>query len=256
MDQVKVVLISGSSSGIGAATARLFSRRGFKVAVTGSNQERVERVANECTKLSPNNFKTLAIVADLCNAENGSIIVQKTVSHFGRLDVLVNNVGVYNPTNAADKSSLGIYKNIMTINCDSVVQTSMEAIPHLEKTGGNIVFVSSVASVKPTGNGYAYRMSKAALSSYAKCLAIDVAPKIRVNIVSPGPVETPLFERLGVSKEQLQATVGPATLLGRAGKSEEIAETIFHLSSDQASFINGAEIFVDGGYLCKPSINR
>lgn len=256
MDQVKVVLISGSSSGIGAATARLFSRRGFKVAVTGSNHERVEKVANECAKLSPSGFKALAIVADLCIAENGALLVQKTVNHFGRLDVLINNVGVYNKTNSADKSSFGTYKNIMTINADSVVQTSMEAIPHLEKTGGNIVFVSSVASIKPAANGYAYRMSKAALSSYAKCLAVDVAPKIRVNIVSPGPVETPLFDKIGISRERLHASVGPATLLGRAGKSEEIANTIYHLASDEASFINGSEIFIDGGYLCKPPVTH
>lgn len=144
----------------------------------------------------------------------------------------------------------------MTINVDSVVQTTMEAIPHLEKTGGNIVFVSSVAAVKPTANGYAYRMSKAAISSYAKCLAVDVAPKIRVNIVSPGPVATPLFDKIGINRETLQAKTGPGTLLGRVGESDEIANAIYYLSSNDASFVNGAELFIDGGYLCKPPFVR
>lgn len=193
-------------------------------------------------------------MADLSNSDQGIVVVRKTVDHYGRLDVLVNNVGVYYQTHAADASTLDIYRKIMTINVDSVVKATMEALPHLEKTGGNIVFVSSVASVKPGANGYAYRMSKAALSSYAKCLAVDVAPKIRVNIVSPGPVATPLFDKIGVSRETLDKKTGPATLLGRVGESDEIAATIYYLASDEASFVNGAEIFVDGGYLCKPPI--
>lgn len=252
----KVVLITGSSSGIGAATAHLFAKRGFKVAVTGSNGERVDKVANECTALSPQNHPALPIIADLSVGNNAEYIVQKCVDFFGRLDVLVNNAGIYQKTNAADKSSYEIYRRTMSINADSIVRTSMEAVPHLEKTNGNIVFVSSVASVKPAANGYAYRMSKSALSSYAKCLAIDVAPKIRVNIVSPGPVMTPLFDKAGISEQALRTRIGPGTLLGRVGESEEIANTIYYLASDEASFVNGAELFVDGGYICRPPTNH
>lgn len=195
-------------------------------------------------------------MADLSNPDNGEVVVRKTLDHFGRLDVLVNNAGVFFKTHSADKETWELYKKTMTINVDSVVKTSMEAVPHLEKTGGNIVFVSSVASIKPTANGYAYRMSKAALSSYAKCLAVDVAPKIRVNIVSPGPVATPLFDKVGISRETLQANTGPGTLLGRVGESDEISNAIYYLASDEASFVNGAELFIDGGYLCKPPLVR
>lgn len=194
------------------------------------------------------------MVVDLSVCDNGEVVVRNTVDHFGKLDVLVNNVGICGRTHSADKTSFEMYKKTMSINVDSVVKTSMEAIPHLEKTNGNIVFVSSVASVKPSANGYAYRMSKAALSSYAKCLAVDVAPKIRVNIVSPGPVATPLFDRMGYSNESLNKKMGPSILLGRVGESDEIASTIYYLASDEASFVNGAEIFVDGGYLCKPAV--
>lgn len=146
----------------------------------------------------------------------------------------------------------------MAINCESVIKTTMEALPHLEKSpGANIVFVSSVASIKAGTNGYAYRMSKAALSSYAKCLAVDIADKrIRVNIVSPGPVSTPLFEKVGLSDQEMRAKMGPATLLGRVGECHEIATTIFYLASDEASFVNGAEFFVDGGYLINPAVKH
>uniref|UniRef100_A0A6G1S5G9 Putative oxidoreductase yhdF n=1 Tax=Aceria tosichella TaxID=561515 RepID=A0A6G1S5G9_9ACAR len=250
--EAKVVLITGSSSGIGAETARLFAKRQFKVAITGSNRERVEQVANECTQLSPSKFQALAIVADLSDLDNAERLVKQTVDHFGRLDVLVNNVGVHHKTNAADKSSFRLYQNTFAINVDSVIKTTMEAVPHLEKSGGNIVFVSSTASVKPAANAYAYRMSKAALSSYAKCLAIDIAPKVRVNIVSPGPVATPLFDKAGISRESLQAKARATNLLGRPGEVEEIASAIYYLASDEASYFCGAELFVDGGSLCKP----
>lgn len=193
-------------------------------------------------------------MADLTDVENGALLVQKTVEHFGKLDVLVNNVGVYKKTYAADKASFQDYKLTMDVNCDSIVKTTMEAIPHLEKTNGNIVFTSSIASVRPSYKSYAYRMSKAAISAYAKSLAVDVAPKIRVNIVSPGPVATPLFQTVGISEENMRRDSAAKTLLNRVGEGDEIAKAIFYLASDEASFVNGAELFVDGGYICKPPV--
>lgn len=188
-------------------------------------------------------------MTDLNNAE---LVVKQTVDHFGRLDVLVNNVGVHYKTHAADKSSFELFQKTFAINVDSVIKTTMEAVPHLEMSGGNIVFVSSTASVKPAPNAYAYRMSKAALSSYAKCLAVDIAPKVRVNIVSPGPVATPLFDKAGINREALQAKASASTLLGRPGEVDEIASAIFFLASDEATYFCGSELFVDGGSLCKP----
>jgi NAD(P)-dependent dehydrogenase (short-subunit alcohol dehydrogenase family) len=179
-------------------------------------------------------------------------VVKQTVDHFGRLDVLVNNVGVHYKTHSADKSSFELFKKTFLINVDSVIKTTMEAVPHLVKSGGSIVFVSSTASVKPAASAYAYRMSKAALSSYAKCLAVDLAPKVRVNIVSPGAVATPLFDKAGIDREALQAKASASTLLGRPGEVIEIARTIFFLASDDASYFCGSEVFVDGGSLCKP----
>lgn len=164
----------------------------------------------------------------------------------------MNNVGIHHSTHSADKSSFEPFQKIFNINVASVIKTTMEAVPHLEKSNGNIVFVSSTASVKPAANAYAYRVSKAALSSYAKCLAIDVAPKVRVNIVSPGPVATPLFDKAGISRDGLQAKAKATTLVGRPGEVEEIASAIYFLASEDGSYFCGSELFIDGGSLCKP----
>lgn len=181
-------------------------------------------------------------------------LVARTVDHFGRLDVLVNNVGIWTKTHAAETGSFSTYKRTMLINCDSVVKTTLAAVAHLQKAKGSIVFTSSIASTRPSNSSYAYRMSKSAVTAFAKSLAVDVAPEIRVNIVSPGPVSTPLFQKAGIRDEDLRRNSGQKTLLGRVGESDEVAKAIFYLASEEASFVNGAELFVDGGYLCKPPI--
>lgn len=191
-------------------------------------------------------------MADLTDLDEAENLVSKTVDHFGKLDVLVNNAGVWTKTHAAQMASFSTYKSTMAINCDAVVKITLAAVSHLEKTDGNIVFTSSIASTRPSYSSYAYRMSKAAVTAFAKSLAVDVAPKIRVNIVSPGPVSTPLFQKAGIRDEDLRKKSGEKTLLGRVGETEEVAKAIFYLASEEASFVNGAELFVDGGYLCKP----
>lgn len=193
------------------------------------------------------------MVLDFNEPENGDLAVRKTVEHFGRLDVLVNNAGIFTRSSGDKPESYETYRQVMTINLDATVKASLAAAEHLKKTKGSMVFVSSVASIKPSEKGYAYCMSKAAMSMLAKCLAIELAPDVRVNIVSPGPVLTPIFERIGLNSQQVQSYMNNTTLQNRVGQPSEIASTIFFLASDEASFINGNEMFVDGGYLIKPS---
>lgn len=139
----------------------------------------------------------------------------------------------------------------MAINIDSTVNACITAVDYLRKTKGNIVFVSSIASLKPALKGFAYSMSKSSMTMFAKCLAIELAPDVRVNVVSPGPVDTPIFERSGfpMTKHSIEQ-FGSTTLINRIGTSEEIAKSIFFLS-DEAFFINGHELVIDGGYLLK-----
>lgn len=198
-------------------------------------------------------IKPLALVLDFNNPDNGEVAVKKTVEHFGRLDVLVNNAGIFVKSPGYDPKSYDTYKQVMTINTDATVRASLAAVEHLKKTNGNMVFVSSVASIKTSELGYAYCMSKAAMSIFAKCMAVDLAPNVRVNIVSPGPVLTPIFDRVGLTQDLVKSLMDVTTLQNRIGTSEEIANTIGFLVSDEASFVNGHEMFVDGGYLLKPS---
>lgn len=141
----------------------------------------------------------------------------------------------------------------MDVNTDATVKASLAAVEHLRKTKGSLVFVSSVASTKPSASGYAYCMSKAAMSIFAKCLAIDLSPDIRVNVVSPGPVRTPIFERIGLTDQVVTSLMSVTTLQNRVGESEEIAAAIGFLVSSEASFITGHELVIDGGYTIKPS---
>lgn len=192
---------------------------------------------------------------DFSVPENGEVAVRKTIEHFGRLDVLVNNAGIFVKSEGNDPKTYDIYRKVMTINTDATVCATLAAVEELKRTKGNLLFVSSVASIKPSERGYAYCMSKAAMSSFAKCLAIDLAPDVRVNIVSPGPVQTPIFERVGLKEDLVAHLMAYTTLQGRIGQSEEVAESIYFLASEKASFINGHELFIDGGYLIKPSAN-
>lgn len=197
----------------------------------------------------------MALVLDLSEPENGEVAVRKTVEHFGRLDVLVNNAGIFTKSLVQDPRSYEVYKQVMTINTDATVKASLAAVEELKKNKGNLIFVSSVASVMPSESGFAYCMSKAAMSILAKCMAIDLAPDVRVNIVSPGPVATPIFERVGLTEEIATKLMGCTTLQGRIGESKEIASSIAFLISDEAKFITGHELFIDGGYLIKPSMS-
>lgn len=179
--------------------------------------------------------------------------MKQTLAHYGRLDVLVNNAGIFTKSSGNDSNSYQTYKEVMTINLDATVKATLAAVDALKASKGNLLFVSSVASVRASEHGYAYCMSKSAMSMFAKCLAIDLAPNVRVNVVSPGPVQTPIFERVGLSSAMVETLMNETTLQQRIGKSEEIAQTIAFLVSAEASFVNGNEMFVDGGYLLKPS---
>ena len=190
---------------------------------------------------------------DFSEPENGAVAVKKTIDHFGRLDILVNNAGIFVMSVASDPGTYEAHRQAMTINTGATVRATLAAVEELKRTRGNMVFVSALASIKPSEFCYAYCMSKAAMSSFAKCLAIDLAPEVRVNIVSPGPVQTPIFDRVGINEDIAAKIMGSSTLRGSIGQSDEVAESIFFLASDKAGFINGHELFIDGGYLIKPS---
>ncbi|KAJ8919150.1 hypothetical protein NQ315_012136 [Exocentrus adspersus] len=242
----KVVLITGASSGIGAATAKVFAGLGATLALTGRNLENLQQVASACSaKTAP-----LLLTGDLTNENDTKSILKKTIEHFGRLDVLVNNAGILE-SGSIQNTDLNQYDRVMNTNVRSIYHLTSLAVPHLIETKGNIVNVSSVNGIRAFPGVLAYCMSKAAVDQFTRCAALDLAPKqVRVNSVNPGVTVTNLHKRSGMNPEQYAAFLKKSQethALGRPGEPEEVAKAIVYLASEDASFITGASLPVDGG---------
>lgn len=194
----------------------------------------------------------LAIVADI-NVDSERII-NETVKHFdGRLDVLVNNAGVVDPPVPFHEGNIESFDRIWNTNLRSVIQLTKLAVPHLERTKGNIVNISSVAGLRPVTGVLAYCVSKAGLDQFTKCAALELAPKgIRVNSMNPGIVATPIFQTVGINQATAEAYFESASKnypLGRVGVVSDTSKAIAFLASDNAEFITGTLLPVEGGRL-------
>jgi NAD(P)-dependent dehydrogenase (short-subunit alcohol dehydrogenase family) len=242
----KVALITGASSGIGAATAKLFSRLGATLALSGRNLENLEKVAKECEGEKP----PILIKADLGIEEDTKLILEKTISELGRIDILVNNAGVLE-MGTIENSSLEQYDRVMNVNLRAVYHLTMLAVPHLVKTQGNIVNISSVNGIRSFPGVLAYNISKAGLDQFTRCVALELAPKgVRVNSVNPGVIVTELQKRGGLTDEAYANFLERSKethALGRPGNVDEVAKAILFLASDDASFTTGCNFPVDGG---------
>ncbi|EGI66779.1 3-oxoacyl-[acyl-carrier-protein] reductase [Acromyrmex echinatior] len=242
----KVVLITGASSGIGAETAIHFAQLGASLSITGRNKHNLEKVAEQCGQPKP-----FSVTGDLANENDVKNIIDSTIKHYGKIDVLVNNAAI-TEFGSIETASLEQYDNIFKVNVRSVLQLTTLAVPHLIKTKGNIVNVSSVAGLRPLKNNLSYCMSKAALDQFTRCVALELASRqVRVNSVNPGAVSTNILRNTGLTQEQIkilleQLKEGHA--LGRIGDTLEIAKTIAFLASDDASFMTGVTMPVDGGW--------
>ncbi|XP_060523824.1 3-oxoacyl-[acyl-carrier-protein] reductase FabG-like [Cylas formicarius] len=242
----KVVLITGASSGIGAATAKHFAKLGASLALAGRNRENLKKVASECDV----NPTPLILTGELTNEDETKALLDKTIAHYGKLDVLVNNAGVIE-TGSVENTSLEQYDRVMNVNVRSIYNLTTLAVPHLIETKGNVVNVSSVNGIRAFPGVLAYCMAKAAVDQFTRCAALDLAPKqVRVNSVNPGVTVTNLHTTSGMNKEQYENFLKRSEqthALGRPGQPEEVAGTIAFLASDHASFITGASVPVDGG---------
>lgn len=242
-----MVLITGASSGIGRATAALFCERGSKVVAVGRNKKELtllqEKVLGTKGKLKPH-------PADIFETTQVERLISETVESFGQIDVLVNSAGIIS-NGSIETTTLEEWDKVMNINLRAVFFLMQKCIPHLEKTKGNIVNVSSVAGTRAFPNILAYCVSKAGLDQLTRCAALELAPKgIRVNAVNPGVVVTNLHRRGGMDEEEYQKFLKRSETthpLGRVGNPEEVAELIYFLASDKASWITGATYEIDGG---------
>ncbi|PZC82613.1 hypothetical protein B5X24_HaOG210057 [Helicoverpa armigera] len=246
----KVVLVTGGSSGIGAATVELFAKEGASVAIVGRNETRLQEVAKKCEQYGA---PTLVIKADVSNEEQTKTVVQKTVDKFGKLDVLVNNAGILRFATLEQSDTLKYYDEVMNTNLRSVVQITNLAIPHLKETKGNIINVSSVASTSYKVAGLsAYSISKAGMDHFTRCAAVELAPSgVRVNCVNPGPVVTEIIANANIPSDLEGKDAGQMTALGRYSDAEEVADIILYLASEKAKSITGVCSVIDNGYLMK-----
>lgn len=243
--------LASVNAGIGAEAARHLAKLGARIAIVGRNESRLNAVAEDI-RLA-NGATPLAIVADV-NKDTDRII-DETIQRFGQLDVLVNNVGIGETHSTVADVSMDAFDTIFDTNVRSVVQLTKLAVPHLERTRGNVVNVSSVAGLRPLAGLFSYCISKAALNQFTRCAALDLGPKgIRVNALNPGLVETRFFEAAGFDQKSIEQIFAGAKLiypLRRTGLPTDTSTAIAYLASEGASFITGALLPVDGGELLK-----
>lgn len=240
----KTALVTGGTTGIGLATAQAFLREGAKVAITGRNPERLQQAASTLG----NNVITLQ--GDVAQIDEVETIAAAAAESLGQLDALFINAGIAKFAPAVDVSE-ALLDEVMGVNFKGAFFTAQKLLPLLNQ-GAGVVFNTSINNQMGMANASIYAASKAAVRSLVRTLANEwVDRKIRVNAVSPGPVQTPIFSKLGLPEQQLEAfaqSVLPNIPMGRFGVPEEIAKAVLFLASDDASFMTGEEIVVDGGW--------
>lgn len=247
----KIAMITGGGSGIGAATARLFCREGAKVALVDIDRKKVEEEATEVSHETPSS-QVLPITADVSSREQTVEAISRTLAELGGLDVLVNNAAVreYFPLAEAPEES---WKRIIATNIFGVANCCRAALPALRSArGASIVNVSSVFGVVGRKGMGQYDATKAAILGLTRVLAAEEAQHgVRVNAVCPGSTLTPFTlgraETRGMTQEELRMKGFAPSLLNRWARPEEIAYPVLWLASDEASFITGAVLMVDGG---------
>ena len=234
----KVAIVTGGSSGIGKAVVERLSWEGADVVIADVDEEKGREVANEigCE------FKH----CDVSNFEDVENVVEETVDQFGHLDVMVNNAGIGSVEGIEDMD-VEDYRKIIEINLDGVTYGCKAAAPHLKETEGCIINMASIYGLVGDTGSTAYTASKGGVVNLTRSVANDLAPHVRVNSICPGFVDTPMTEGLQ-EDEEFMAHIENMTPLDRMADPEEIASAVAFLASEEASYITGANIPVDGGW--------
>lgn len=239
----KVALITGGNSGIGLATAKLFVSEGAKVVITGRRQEALDEAVKEI------GGAVTAVLADAADIAKTREVIETTVSTYGKIDIIFANAGVayFAPHTEITEE---FFDSQFNTNVKGPFFLIKEAIPHLND-GAVIINNTSIVNQKGFDGTSVYSATKAAFRSLSRVLASELKGRqIRTVSVAPGPIETPIYSKLGMPEEAVQemgAGFAASVPLGRFGSADELAKAVLFLASDDASYINGVELAVDGG---------
>ena len=246
----KIAAVTGGASGIGEATVRRFVTEGAQVAFADRDVERGKRVAAE---IEASGGKALFVEAHIEQEAEAAAFIQHTVDHFGQLNILVNNAGIRLYQTVVEASAES-WDTILGVNLKGYAFCAKAAIPLMRRVGGgSIVNVASIRAVVAGAHMVQYDTTKAAVTGLTRGLAMDHASDgVRVNAVCPGPIFTPFHERrilaAGRTLEEYREEAGSRTMLKRPGTPQEVAACILFLASDEASYVTGTCLFVDGGH--------
>jgi NAD(P)-dependent dehydrogenase (short-subunit alcohol dehydrogenase family) len=239
----KVAIITGGNSGIGFATARRFVAEGAHVFITGRRQAELDEAVAQIGK------HVTGVQGDVSNLADLDRLFATVKQQKDRLDVLFANAGVgeFAPLGSISEEH---FNKVFNVNVKGLLFTVQKALPIIPD-GGSIILNGSIGASKGTEGLSVYSATKAAVRSFARCWTTDLRHrKIRVNVISPGPTETPIFNKAGLTREQMdefKASLGAGVPLGRIGTPDEVAKAAVFLASDDSSYITGIELFVDGG---------
>jgi len=239
----KVAVVTGGNSGIGLATAQLFHREGAKVAISGRDQKTLDAAVKAIGS------NVLAVRADVSKLADLDKFYTAVGDKFGKIDILFANAGIAKFAPFAD-STEALFDETFDINVKGVFFTIQKALPLLND-GASIIINSSVVNETGLAAASVYAATKAAVRSFARTLTTELVDRgIRVNVVSPGPITTPIFGRTGLPQDAIDQFAREATTkipMKRFGKPEEVADTVLFLASPSSSYITGVDINVDGG---------
>ena len=243
----KVALITGGSRGIGRAIAELFMKEGAEVVITSKNQKQLQQTSQEIG----NSF---FVVGDVRNENDVKNVIDKTIKKFGRIDILVNNVGVLPKMKPLDKITEKEWNEIIDVNLSSHFRFTKYVIPQMKKNGGSIINISSDAGLKAFENFYAdaYTAAKAGIMILTKSWALEYAKNnIRVNCVCAAVVDTDMTRNFWLNTKEKRQITAAEHPLGRIGTGEDVANAVLYFASDDSSWTTGTILPVDGGVSIK-----
>ncbi|CAG4951731.1 unnamed protein product [Colias eurytheme] len=254
----KTVLVTGASSGIGAAIAIKFAEEGADVAIIGRNEGKLKNVLDKCRKYGRD---PLIVVADLTNDSDTRRVINEVIKHYGKLNILVNNAGTVSFASILSENAMNVFDQTMAINLRASVFLTHLSLPHLIESRGNVVNISSIGACQTLfPYNFTYCASKAALDHFMRSIAMELGGKgVRVNNVNPGPVKTEYFENSFQNEKERTSTyemLTKAAALGKISEASEIADLVLYLASDKARSITGSSFVIDNGVMLNGVISK